>query len=133
MPRTSKLDKPPSQLVLAQLRASSQPMPAYAILSKLKSKGINSPPIIYRALASLEKKGKVHRLASISSYIACNCSADHDHALSVLTVCVHCKKVEERHDHKLIHHLEKLRSMDVELPTHAVIELPIECEACRHD
>ncbi|MDX2113107.1 MAG: transcriptional repressor [Alphaproteobacteria bacterium] len=131
MARTSKLSKHPSQLVLTQLRASRQPMPAYAILSRLKSKGVNSPPIIYRALASLEKKGMVHRLASINSYIACNCAADHDHALSVLTICVGCKKVEERHDHRLIDHLEKLRGMSVELPSHAVIELPVVCEGCQ--
>jgi Fur family zinc uptake transcriptional regulator len=127
----AKAAQSPRQLVLAQLRASRQPMPAYALLAKLKSKGINSPPIIYRALAALEKEGKVHRLASIGAYIACNCDADHNHALSVLTICGGCKKVEERHDHQLLHHLEELRDLSVALPAHAVIELPVECGSCR--
>ncbi len=131
MVRTGKSSIASSQLVLSLLRAARRPMAAYAILDKLRPRGVNSPPIIYRALASLEKKGKVHRLSSIGAYIACSCSDDHDHALSVLTICVGCEKVEERHDHALMTHIEKLRQLSVALPSHAVIELPVVCEACQ--
>jgi Fur family zinc uptake transcriptional regulator len=130
MARKTALPTHPRELVLAALKASRKPMPAYAILEKLRPHGVNSPPIIYRALASLARAGKVHRIASISAYIACNCAPGHAHALSVLTICEGCKRVDELHDHAVIHHLEKLRQFKVALPSDAVVELPVHCGRC---
>jgi Fur family zinc uptake transcriptional regulator len=130
MPRTSKLAVHPRDMVLALLRKSAVPLTAYALLDKLQRKGVKSPPIIYRALAELEKQGTVHKIQAIGAYIACNCDADHTHPLSVLTVCGDCKKVSELHDHSIIQHLSKLRGMNVNLPLTAVIELPVTCQQC---
>lgn len=130
MGRPLSLSAPASELVLKLLRKSDQPMTAYKILEKLKKNGIKSAPIIYRALESLMKEGAVHKIKELGAYVACDCSQDHRHALSVITVCGDCKEVEELHDHAVIHQLENLRKSGVRLQNHAVIELPIICNAC---
>ena len=130
MARPSSLSAPASELVLMVLRKSKEPMTAYALLEKLKSKGINSAPIIYRALEVLVKDGTAHKIKELGAYVACDCLSDHHHALSVLTVCGDCHEVNELHDHAVIHQLEALRKQGVRLQPHAVIELPITCNAC---
>ena len=130
MGRPSTLSAPAGELVLQVLRKSESPMTAYALLEKLKKSGIKSAPIIYRALESLMKEGVVHKIKELGAYVACDCSKDHIHALSVLTVCRDCHKVAELHDHTVIHQLENLRKQGIRLTEHAVIELPITCERC---
>lgn len=130
MARPSSLSSPAETLVLNALRKSQEPMTAYSLLEQLKKAGIKSPPIIYRALDALMKSGMVHKIKGLGAFVACNCSADHHHSLSVLTVCSDCKDVEELHEHTLIHHFEKLRGQGIRLEEHAVIELPITCNAC---
>ncbi|MFZ4542031.1 MAG: Fur family transcriptional regulator [Rickettsiales bacterium] len=130
MGRPSSLSAPAAELVLKVLRKSEEPMTAYTLLEKLKKSGIKSAPIIYRALESLMKEGAVHKIKELGAYVACDCSKDHKHALSVLTVCHDCHKVSELHDHTVIHQLENLRKSGIRLTEHAVIELPITCNAC---
>lgn len=130
MSRPSSLAVHPREMILKLLRKSSAPQTAYGLLEKLKAKGVKSAPIIYRALAQLEQKGSVHKIKELGAYVACDCSADHHHGLSVLTVCGDCHDVKELHDHAVIHQLEALRKQGVPLKPHAVIELPIICDAC---
>jgi len=130
MARPSKHPVHPRDLALAVLKKSKKPMSAYDVLEKLSAHGIKGPPVIYRALDALITQGIVHKIHATGAYIACNCDANHDHALSVLTICGDCLDVEELHDHGVIHHLEKLRGKGVPLRNHAVIELPITCESC---
>ena len=105
-------------------------MSAYELLEKLKPNGIKGPPIIYRALDGLMKEGTVHKIKQLAAFVACDCTKNHHHTLSVLTVCGDCHKVAELHDHAIIHQLENLRKHGVSLQDHAVIELPITCNAC---
>lgn len=130
MARPSTLSAPADQLVLKALHKAREPMTAYALLEKLKKSGINSAPIIYRALETLMKSGMVHKIKELGAFVACDCSQDHQHNLSVLTICRECKAVEELHDRGVIHHLESLRKQGIRLADHAVIELPITCNAC---
>lgn len=130
MARPSILSAPASDLVLKTLRHSKTPMTAYALLEKLKKSGIKSAPIIYRALDVLMKDGRAHKIKELGSYVACDCSANHTHGLSVLTVCGQCHEVQELHDHAVIHQLENLRTRGIALKEHAVIELPILCGSC---
>ena len=130
MARPSSLSAPAGELVLKVLRKAGEPMTAYTLLEKLKKSGINSAPIVYRALDVLMKKRMVHKIKELGAYVACDCSADHAHAVSVITVCNDCKDVEELHDHAVIHQLENLRKSGIRLTEHAVIELPITCNAC---
>lgn len=130
MARPSSLSAPASELVLTLLRKTNAPMTAYALLEQLKKKGINSAPIIYRALDVLLKDGTAHKIKELSAYVACDCTHTHKHALSVLTVCGDCHEVKELHDHAVIHQLENLRTQGIRLQPHAVIELPVTCSNC---
>lgn len=130
MARPSTLSAPSKELVLTALRKHKGPMTAYGLLEVLGKAGIKSPPIVYRALEALMKTGAVHKITALNAFVACNCTADHSHDLSVLTVCHRCHLVEELHNHEVIHHLTKLRKMNVNIPHAAVVELPVTCAVC---
>jgi len=117
-------------MVLAVLRESAVPLTAYDLLKKITPLGVKSAPIVYRALDTLERAGTVHKIKELGAYVACNCASDHSHHLSVLTVCVGCKKVNELHDHTVIDYLDGLKTLKINLPETAVIELPITCTSC---
>lgn len=129
MARPSKLHASPSELLLPILRESPAPMSAYALLEAVKPAGIKSAPIIYRALAALEQQGLIHKVHAISAYVACKCTHNHTHSLSMLMVCGSCKSVSELHDDTLIHAFEHLMA-PVHLRPNAVIELPVTCRNC---
>ncbi len=81
------------EIILSTLKKSDKPLSAYEILSKLKSK-IKSPPIVYRALARLEKEGKIHQIQSTSTYAVCH-GHHEDNKLNAIIVCSDCGKVSE--------------------------------------
>lgn len=130
MARPSTLPAPAEDLVLKELRRSGKPLGAYSILEQVKRFGIKNSPVVYRALETLIKRGDVHKVKELNAFVACNCEPDHKHVLSVLTVCGDCSRVEELHDHSIIHQLESLRKKGVRIQEHAVIELPVICNAC---
>jgi Fur family zinc uptake transcriptional regulator len=80
--------------VLALLRAAETPLSAYQVLDRLRPSGVQSPPIVYRALERLEKAGQIHRLEGINAYFAC-CRHDHHVAGVVFAICTECRRVEE--------------------------------------
>ena len=130
MARPSRLPAPADELVLTALRKSTKPMSAYTILEKVKKFGIKSSPIVYRALDILMKQGTVHKINELNAFVACACTADHHHDVSVLTICQDCRRVDELHDHDVIHHLSTLRKFHINLRQSAVLELPITCDSC---
>lgn len=130
MARPSTLPAPAEELVLKVLRRSRKPLGAYDLLGKVKRFGIKNSPIVYRALETLMKRGDVHKIKELNSFVACDCKPDHKHAISVITVCGDCERVEELHDHGIIHQLEGLKKQGIKLAKHAVIELPIICQMC---
>jgi len=130
MSRPSKLSASSPELVLKVLQSNVKPLSAYEILEKVKELGIKSPPIVYRALDTLMKIGKVHKINELNTFIACDCEEDHQHLLSILTICQSCNEVSELHDHIVIDHLAKLRTLNIYLANKAVIELPIMCQNC---
>ena len=81
------------EAVLTVLRDAATPMSAYQVLDRLRPQGVQSPPIVYRALERLEKAGRVHRLEGRGVYFAC-CGRDHAEG-TVFAVCTACHKVEE--------------------------------------
>ena len=81
--------------VLSLLEVSKEPLKAYAILFDTQKKGIKSPLQVYRALDKLIEIGKVHKIESKNSYIACehkNC--DSSTSTSFL-ICETCDQVTE--------------------------------------
>ena len=83
------------QTVLDLLEKSKEPLKAYAILFDIQNKGIKAPLQVYRALDKLIEIGKVHKIESKNSYIACehkNC--DSSTSTSFL-ICETCDQVTE--------------------------------------
>ena len=81
------------EAVLEVLRDAATPMSAYQVLDHLRPRGVQSPPVVYRALDRLVKAGQIHRLEGLGAYFAC-CGRDHAKG-TVFAVCTVCHKVEE--------------------------------------
>ena len=78
------------QTVLSLLEGSKEPLKAYAILFDIQKKGINSPLQVYRALDKLIEIGKVHKIESKNSFIACknaNCTSQTSTSFLICEVC----------------------------------------------
>lgn len=81
------------EAVLEVLSTASTPLSAYQVLAALKDQGIQSPPVVYRALERLEKAGQIHRVEQLNAYVAC--PGHHEGRSVILAVCSCCKRVEE--------------------------------------
>ncbi len=80
--------------VLELLLAAGEPVKAYDLIARFGEDGQPAkPPTVYRALEFLERKGLVHRIASISAYVACT-GGDSAHAAAFL-ICDCCGQTEE--------------------------------------
>ena len=93
--------------VLDVLENSSEPLKAYTILYDIQKKGIKSPLQVYRALDRLIEIGKVHKIESKNSYIACkheNCNAKNSTAF---LICENCEKVTELKKDNLLVYFSK--------------------------
>lgn len=85
-------------LVLDKLTQNDQPMSAYTLLDELRGDGLKAPLQVYRALDKLVAQGRVHRLDSISAFVACQHPDCHIHAATVFMICEKCGKVSEKAD-----------------------------------
>lgn len=87
----------PRRRVLELLLAAGEPMKAYDLIARYGADGqAAKPPTVYRALEFLERRGVVHRIASISAYVACS-AHDEDvgtHAAAFL-ICDCCGATAE--------------------------------------
>jgi len=80
--------------VLSCLReAGGQPLGAYAVLDRLRERGLVHPQTVYRALDHLVGAGLVHRVESLNAYVAC-LHAPHK-AAAVFALCRRCGDVLE--------------------------------------
>ena len=78
------------QSVLTLLEGTKEPLKAYAILFDIQKKGIKSPLQVYRALDKLIEIGRVHKIESKNSYIACNntdCSSKTSTSYLIYELC----------------------------------------------
>jgi len=83
------------QTVLDLLEKSKEPLKAYTILFDIQKKGIKAPLQVYRALDRLIEIGKVHKIESKNSYIACvhkNCGSS---TSTSFLICESCDQVME--------------------------------------
>lgn len=83
-------------LVLDKLTRNDQPMSAYTLLDELRGEGLKAPLQVYRALDKLMAQGRVHRLESISAFVACQHPDCQSHAATVFMICEKCGKVSEQ-------------------------------------
>lgn len=80
--------------VLELLLSAGEPVKAYDLIARFGADGAPAkPPTVYRSLEFLEKQGLVHRIASISAYVACTSGTD-AHAAAFL-ICDCCGATQE--------------------------------------
>ena len=107
-----KKNKPLSKnqkLVLDFIQRNKKPVKAYSILSNVQKKGINAPPQVYRALDKLIEMGKIHKIESQNSFVACSTSdCETPHAIA-FSICNNCDEVSEINDSKLFKYLLDFR------------------------
>ena len=95
------------QTVLELLEQSKEPLKAYAILFDIQKKGIKSPLQVYRALDKLIEIGKVHKIESKNSYIACNNANCTSETSTSFLICEVCEKVTELKKNNLAKYFSK--------------------------
>ena len=89
------------EIVLNLLENSGEPLKAYTILSDTQKKGIKAPTQVYRALDKLIEIGKVHKIESKNSYVACNISNCTAMTSTSFLICEKCEKVTQLEKEKL--------------------------------
>ncbi|MCY4222263.1 MAG: Fur family transcriptional regulator [Thiotrichales bacterium] len=115
--------------VLDVLRSCRVPMSAYDVLRCLREEHPRlAPPTIYRALAALMERGKVHRLESLNAFVACQCERHRD--APILWVCTDCGVVEENSSTDLLTALSGIAGKSGFAPMRHVIEVHGRCGAC---
>ena len=115
--------------VLAVLHRRRGPLSAYDVLGELREANPKiAPPTIYRALAALTERGRVHRLESLNAFIACQCER-HLHA-SILSICDDCGAVEESVAPDLLKALSSIIGKSGFAPMRHVIEVHGLCASC---
>ena len=83
------------QTVLDLLENAKEPLKAYKILFDTQKKGITAPPQVYRALDKLIEIGKVHKIESRNSYIACEHKNCNSSTSTSFLICETCDQVSE--------------------------------------
>jgi Fur family zinc uptake transcriptional regulator len=118
------------KLVFEAVESAGVPQSAYDLLGKLRPHGIRAPLQIYRALEQLVKRGLVHKLESISAFVACQHPAGEGSAATVFLICDSCGCVRERTDACVSGDLRKLAGSDGFSVAHSSIELHGHCGKC---
>lgn len=117
-------------LVLGALSQGSGPASAYDLLDKLRDEGLRNPLQIYRALDALIGHGLVHRLESLSAFVACAHPHGHAHGLIAFAICGTCGHVDEFSDPEIEKRLTIWSDAHAFHPTHTIIETRGTCGTC---
>ena len=120
------------QSVLSLLEGSKEPLKAYAILFNIQNKGIKSPLQVYRALDKLIEIGKVHKIESKNSYIACNNENCTSKTSTSFLICEVCDKVTEIKKNNLSTYFSKLSENSNFIYTKHNLEIYGSCKACKN-
>ena len=119
------------KIVLDYIQRVKKPVKAYSILSSVQKKGINAPPQVYRALDKLIEKGKIHKIESQNSFVACStgdCETPHAVAFSI---CNKCEVVSEINDQKLTKYLSDFKDKTGEKFNSYNLEFVGICNSCK--
>ena len=93
--------------VLDILENSSEPLKAYTILFDIQKKGIKSPLQVYRALDKLIEIGKVHKIESRNSYVACKHEGCNAKTSTSFLICENCDSVKELTENNFFSYFSK--------------------------
>ena len=115
--------------VLAILRRHRRALSAYDVLRELRRSNPKiAPPTVYRALAALTERGRVHRLESLSAFIARR--REHHHHASIMSICDDCGIVEESVAPDVLRELSRIAGKSGFAPTRHVVEVHGVCVSC---
>jgi len=118
------------KIVLNLLEKSKEPLKAYTILSGTKNNGITAPTQVYRALDKLIEIGKVHKIKSKNSYIACNHDQCNSKKSSSFLICKDCDIVIELEKTNISSYFSKLsEKFDFKHSEHN-LEIYGSCNSC---
>ena len=118
------------QTILNLLEESKEPLKAYAILFDIQKKGIKSPLQVYRALDKLIEIGKVHKIESKNSYIACKNSHCNSQTSTSFLICEICDKVTELKKNNLSSYFSKVSDKSNFKYTKHNLEIYGTCKSC---
>ncbi|MEO0913508.1 MAG: Fur family transcriptional regulator [Pseudomonadota bacterium] len=115
--------------VLDIMLQRSSPLSAYDILRELRHANPKiAPPTVYRALAALIKRGRIHRLESLNAYVACRRDCTKHGA--ILSICDACGMVEECVEPDLLADLSTITGKSGFAAQRHVIEVHGVCASC---
>ena len=120
------------QTVLTLLEVSKEPLKAYAILFDIQKKGIKSPPQVYRALDKLIEIGRVHKIESKNSYIACNNTDCSSKTSTSFLICELCDDVTELKKNNLSMYFSKQSEKSNFKYSKHNLEIYGECKTCKN-
>ena len=95
------------QLVLEIIEKANEPLKAYSILYNVQKKGIKAPQQIYRALDKLIEIGKIHKIESRNSYVACKHEGCNAKTSTSFLICEKCDNVTELIGNNLFSYFSK--------------------------
>ena len=117
--------------VLNVLEKSSEPLKAYTILYNIQKKGIKSPLQVYRALDKLIEIGKVHKIESKNSYVACKHEGCNAKTSTSFLICENCDSVKELTGNNLFSYFSKQSDKNnFQYKKHS-LEIYGLCESCK--
>ena len=119
------------QTVLKLLEETKEPLKAYTILFDIQKKGIKSPLQVYRALDKLIEIGKVHKIESKNSYIACSNANCNSKTSTSFLICETCDKVTELKKNNLTSYFSKQSEKSNFKYTKHNLEIYGLCHACK--
>ena len=117
--------------VLNILEKSTEPLKAYAILFDIQKKGIKSPIQVYRALDKLIEIGKVHKIESRNSYVACKHQGCNSKTSTSFLICESCDKVTELTGNNLFSYFSKQSDKNNFQYRKHSLEIYGLCESCK--
>ena len=117
------------KIVFKLLQNAGEPLKAYSILESLKREGLKSPLQIYRALDKLVELGKIHKIESQNSFIACNNS--HCSSNTAFTICNRCGDVKEIKHNNLFEDVGALAKKNRLKISRFNLEFYIDCNGCK--
>ena len=98
------------QIIFDIIEKAKEPIKAYSILFNVQKKGIKAPLQVYRALDKLVEIGKIHKIESRNSFVACKNSNCQISKATAFSICESCEEVSEISDNKLSKYLESFQN-----------------------
>ena len=118
--------------VFSLLENSIKPLKAYSILFEIQKKGIKSPTQVYRALDKLMEIGKVHKIESKNSYIACKKRNCLNKSSTTFLICNLCDQITEIEEESISKQFSKICKKFKSKYLHHNLEIFGTCISCKN-